>query len=115
MLLPELRPLLEGGMPIKGDAIVLVNEQPIGRPVVFVVGKETRIEGGDDGTYIVTPSLTPDGDLKYAIRLMNSGPDGSLGAEKKALTMITYPWGSFNFGSSDDGTTLGFAADMIGP
>ena len=109
-----MKPLLEGGMPIKGVAIFAAADgKPIDQPVQFVIGKETRINLGDAGAYAVTPVLSPDGSVKYPFRLLN--PDGTPQTQGN-VTVLSRPWGDFTISlGGKTAIALGFVSDEVGP
>ena len=109
----QMKPLLEAGMPIKGVAVLNVNGKAVDEPIELVMGKETRIEGGDDGTYTVNPTLNKDGSVRYAIVLLGKNANGGSEQPVNGITVIDPPWGSFQF--SYHGTTMGFVPDETGP
>jgi hypothetical protein len=110
----KMKTLLEAGMPITGAVVLFVDGKPVQRPVEFVMGKETRIESVDDGTYSITPTLNPDGSVKYQLFLGSKNADGG---DSSILTMpsITQtPWGGFTV-KSPGGHVLAFDSDMHEP
>jgi RNA polymerase sigma factor (sigma-70 family) len=110
----ELKPLLEAGMPIKGAIIVLVDGKPVQRQVQFVMGQETRIEGVDDGTYVVTPTLNDDGSVKYAIGLLRKDTGGVPDPVETLPFVIVGPWKGFSL-STGEGKVMAFDPDSNGP
>jgi hypothetical protein len=110
----RLKPLLEGGLPIRGAVVVLVGGKAVPKPVEFVMGRETRITGVDDGTYIVKPSLEPDGSVQYQILLHRKDP--ATGTESiVTLPRVTQtPWGPFTV-SVSGGSVLAFDPDKLEP
>ncbi len=108
----RMKPLLEAGAPIKGAIISMVDGKPTPRPVEFVMGKETRIEAGDDGTYLVTPALNEDGSVNYSFSISKSSPDG---VETKSEFIVKQtPWGAFTWGTKS-GQAIAFDPDETGP
>jgi hypothetical protein len=112
--LAQMKPLLENGMPIKGAVIVLEDGKPVQRPVQFVMGKETRIDAPDDGTYVVTPTLNPDGTVKYSMQLLVRGSNGGPERTEMLPFMIQTPWAGFTI-SDDGGRVIAFDPDPVGP
>lgn len=112
--LAKLKPQLEAGLPIKGAVIVLVDGKPVQRPVEFVMGKETRIDATDEGTYVITPALNEDGTVKYAISLEKKDPNGGPN-QAENLTFVTQtPWEGFSI-ASEGGRVMAFDPDDSGP
>ncbi|MCC6414442.1 MAG: sigma-70 family RNA polymerase sigma factor [Opitutaceae bacterium] len=91
----QMRPLLEAGQPIKAAVIFTVNGQAVSHPVEFVMGKETRIDTPEDGTYVVTPSLNADGSVKYALGVVRKNT--AAGAEEIVMlpAVTQTPWDPF--------------------
>jgi len=110
----QMKPLLESGMPISGAVVVMAQGKPVQKHVDFVMGKETRIEGVDDGIYAITPTLNPDGSVKYSIVL--SKKDEATGVEKviSIPSVIQTPWNQFTM-QIDNGATFAFDPDNSGP
>lgn len=109
----EMKPLLEAGMPIKGAIITHFDGKPVQRPVEFVMGKEIRIEGMDDGTYIITPTLNQDGSVKYGMVLSRKSDGGQ--EQRLILPAVTQtPWGRFMI-SVKDGAVMAFDPDKDTP
>jgi RNA polymerase sigma factor (sigma-70 family) len=110
----QMKPLLESGMPISGAVVVMAQGKPVQKHVDFVMGKETRIEGVDDGIYAITPTLNPDGSVKYSIVL--SKKDDATGVEKviSIPSVIQTPWNQFTM-QIDNGATFAFDPDNSGP
>jgi RNA polymerase sigma factor (sigma-70 family) len=96
--LAEFKPLLEAGRPIRGAAVVLVEGRPVPRPVEFVLGRDTRIEGGDDGTYVVRPALNLDGSVKYQITLVRRDPATGTDRSETFPAITQTPWDPFTVG-----------------
>jgi RNA polymerase sigma factor (sigma-70 family) len=111
--LAQLKPLLESGLPITGAVSLQVAGQPSQRQVAFVMGQETRIELGSDGTYVVTPSLNRDGTVVYRCALVKK--DTVSGEEKIVSTpaVTTIPWLPFKLVVGD--MSFGFEPDKIEP
>jgi RNA polymerase sigma factor (sigma-70 family) len=109
--LAQMKPLLAAGQAIKGVIVILEGGKPVEHPVAFVMGQETRVPVGDDGTYILLPTLNPDGTVKYSISLQakNTAED-----PEKRPTVINFPWSGFGFGDSE-GKALAFDPDETGP
>jgi len=110
----KMKPLLEGGVPITGAVVILIDGKAVQRQVAFVMGKETRIEGGDEGTYVITPTLNEDGSVKYAIAIRPKNADGGQEPVETRVTIIQTPWEGFEMGSND-GKTMAFDPDESGP
>lgn len=110
----KMKPLLEAGMPIKGAVVVLVDGKPVQRPVEFVMGKETRIESVDDGTYSITPTLKPDGSVNYKLVLVRKEADGVHQSMVIMPSVTQTPWGPFMV-KSEGGRVLAFESDMHEP
>lgn len=110
----EMKPLLERGMPISGAVVVMAQGKPVQKHVDFVMGKETRIEGVDDGVYAITPTLNPDGSVKYGIVL--SKKDEATGTEKviSIPSVLQTPWNQFTL-QIDNGAAIAFDPDNNGP
>ena len=111
----EMKPLLEGGTPISGAIIVLAGGKPVQKPVAFVIGKETRIEGIDDGVYLITPILNQDGSVKYGITL--STKDAASGVERVISfpAIIQKPWSGFTLSVDGGGKVIAFDPDKSSP
>lgn len=108
-----LKPQLERGTPIKGAIVMLVDGKPVQRAVAFVMGQPMRIEGGDDGTYVLTPSLNADGSVRYAISVIRKDANGA--EQTEALPAIIHaPWDGFALGGTN-GKAIAFDPDPIGP
>jgi RNA polymerase sigma factor (sigma-70 family) len=112
--LAKMKPQLEAGLPIKGAVVVLVDGKPVQRQVEFVMGKETRIDAADDGIYLVTPSLSEDGTIKYAISLLRGNPNGGPDQVETLPFVIQTPWAGFTLGSGE-GRVIAFDPDYSGP
>jgi hypothetical protein len=110
----KMKPLLESGQPIKGAVMVLVDGKPVPRPVEFVMGRETRIDAADDGTYVVTPTLNPDGSVKYAISLLRKDTVGGNEHVETLPAVIQTPWDGFILGTGG-GKVVAFDPDKSGP
>jgi len=110
----RMKPLLEQGMPIKGVVIVLVDGQPVQRQVQFVMGKETRIDAADDGTYVVTPTLNEDGSVRYGITLLRKNSGGGPDQVETLPVVTQTPWGGFTLGGGS-GKVFAFDNDNSGP
>ncbi len=110
----QLKPLLEAGMPIKGAIIVLVDGKPVQRQVQFVMGQETRIEGVDDGTYVVTPTLNDDGSVKYAMVLLRKDAGGGPDQVETLPFVVQLPWEGFSL-ATGGGQVMAFDPDSSGP
>ena len=110
----KLKPLLEAGTPIKGAAIVLVGGKAVQRPMEFVMGKETVIEGVDDGTYRITPMLNPNGYVIY--KMVVTKPDLANGTETTvaAPETMAIPWKSFTM-AYGQGRVFAFESDLPEP
>ena len=108
----RMRPSLEKGAPIKGAIVVMVDGKPKQRLVEFVMGKETRIEAVDDGTYVVTPRLNPDGSVRYAIILESKDTvNGVVQTRTTTLSdIIQTPWAGFAL-AIDNGAVMAFDPD----
>ena len=108
----RMKPLLEQGMPIKGAIVVMADGKPVQRPVEFVMGKETRIEAVDDGTYVVTPRLNADGSVRYAIVLQTKRTvDGIERTQTTTLSdIIQTPWAGFTI-AIENGAVMAFDPD----
>jgi hypothetical protein len=110
----QMKPALEAGMPIKGAIIVLVDGKPVQRQVQFVMGKETRIDAVDDGTYVITPTLNEDGSVRYAIVLLRKDAGGGPDQIETLPFVIQTPWEGFTLGSGS-GKVMAFDPDGDGP
>ena len=110
----RLKPLLEGGLPIRGAVVVLVGGKAVPKPVEFVMGRETRITEVDDGTYVVKPLLNPDGSVQYEILLHRKDP--ATGAESiVSVPRVTQtPWGPFTV-TIGGGNVFAFDPDKVEP
>lgn len=110
----KLKALLEAGTPITGAAIVLVDGKAVQRPVEFVIGKETRIEGVDDGTYRITPTLNPDGSVIY--KMVVTKPDVANGGETIVASpaVVAIPWKTFTL-AFGNGRVFAFDPDLLEP
>ena len=86
--------------------------KPKQRLVEFVMGKETRIEAVDDGTYVVTPRLNPDGSVRYAIILESKDTvNGVVQTRTTTLSdIIQTPWAGFAL-AIDNGAVMAFDPD----
>ncbi|MDB6113369.1 MAG: hypothetical protein JWQ62_314 [Lacunisphaera sp.] len=110
----RMKPLLEAGQPIKGSVVTLIDGKAIEQHAEFVIGKETRIDAGDNSIYVVTPKLNPDGSVMYQIELLTSKPDGTPAQRVSVPRLIATPWGQFSMLAGDHG--FGFApTDGGGP
>jgi len=90
--------------------VVMLDGKPVQRPVEFVMGRETRIEAVDDGTYVVTPSLNPDGSVRYAVVLQTKDP-ASGGERTVTLSdIVQTPWAGFTL-SIEGGAVMAFDPD----
>ncbi len=96
--LAQLKPLLEAGRPIKGAVVVLVEGRPAPRPVEFVLGRELRLEGADDGTYTVLPTLNTDGTIRYQISILRRDPATGIERAEPLPPVIQAPWDPFTVG-----------------
>jgi hypothetical protein len=110
----EMKPLLEGGMPIPGAIIVMADGKPVQKHVALVMGRETRIDGTDDGVYSITPSLNQDGTIKYDIKLVTKDPVTGLEKTITISSLVQTPWGNFTL-SLDSGQVMAFDPDQGGP
>jgi hypothetical protein len=110
----QMKPLLASGVPIKGAVIVLVDGKPVQRPVEFVMGRETRIDAADDGTYVITPALNEDGSVRYAMVLLRKDPGGGPDQAETLPFVIQTPWEGFTLGSGN-GQVMAFDPDGSGP
>lgn len=110
----KLKPSLEAGTPIKGAAIVIVDGKAIQRPVEFVMGKETLVEGVDDGTYRITPTLNPDGSVEY--KMVVTKADAANGKEITVASpaVIAIPWKTFTL-AFGKGCVFAFDPDLPEP
>jgi RNA polymerase sigma factor (sigma-70 family) len=110
----KMKPLLEAGMPIKGAVVLLVDGKPVQRPVEFLIGKETRIESVDDGTYSITPTLKPDGSVNYPLFLIRKDADGIPQSMVTVPSVTQTPWGAFTV-AIGGGRVFAFDSDMREP
>lgn len=110
----RLKPLLEAGQPIKGAVVVLVGGKAVPRPVEFVMGRDTRVEGVDDGTYVVKPSLKPDGSVQYEIALYRKDPATGAESAISVPRVIQTPWAPFTV-TTGGGRVFAFDPDPIEP
>ena len=97
--------------------MVTLNGKALSYPVEFVMGKETTIES-DDGTYIMTPSMNPDGSIKYGITLVKQTKNGeAITTRKTSIPEVTQaPWASFMVTiSSGNGAVIAFESDLREP
>lgn len=109
--LAQMKPLLEAGQPIKGGVVVFVDGKAVTREVGFVIGTETRIEGVDDGVYLITPALNADGTVKYQLKIIPKEE----GKPAESLPSVThFPWGGFSL-STGGGKIFAFDPDEKGP
>ena len=106
----RMKPLLEQGLPIKGAIVVMLDGKPVQRPVEFVMGRETRIEAVDDGTYLVTPNLNPDGSIKYAVVLQTKDPANGTERTIRLSDIVQTPWAGFTL-SIEGGAVMAFDPD----
>ncbi len=78
------------------------------------MGKETRIEAADDGTYVIMPALNEDGTVKYSISLERKDPNGGSNQTEKMPFVIQTPWGGFTIGGGE-GRVIAFDPDTSEP
>jgi RNA polymerase sigma factor (sigma-70 family) len=111
----EMKPLLEGGMPISGAIIVMADGNPVQKPVAFVIGKETRIAGIDDGVYLITPALNQDGSVKYGITLSTTEAASGVTRVISFPAIVQKPWSGFTLSVNGDGKVIAFDPDKGSP
>lgn len=108
--LAALKPLLQAGTPIRGAIVTHVNGSPAERRVEFVVGRETIIEGVDDGIYYITPSLNEDGTVRYSVSLQRKDAPPGVDGRQTLPAVIAVPWMGFTVGTRT-GQALAFDPD----
>jgi hypothetical protein len=112
----QMKPLLEAGMPIKGAVVVTNEGNAVAHPVEFVMGKETAIES-DNGTYLLKPTLNPEGTVKYEITLVKQTKDAGSGVvtKREVKSYVTQiPWDGFMLRLGDGGV-MAFDPDLREP
>jgi RNA polymerase sigma factor (sigma-70 family) len=108
----RLKPLLAAGQPIKGAIIGFAGGKLTHRDVAFVMGKETRVEDMDEGTWVIMPTLKDDGTVRYAFALVRRHPDGSAERKEDFIGVVTNPWLGFTLHSQTD-VILAFDPDEL--
>ncbi len=101
--LASLKPLLEAGLPIKGTSFIVENGVPVERAINFVAGQEVRIETGDGRTYVIMPSVTPEGMMRYSATLIRQTTNSGGGTEITARLpdVVQLPWAGFTLEEND--------------
>lgn len=106
----RMKPALEAGQPIRSHALAMLNGHVLEQPVEFVMGRETRLEMGDEGTFLITPKLNPDGSVAYDMAVQAKG---STGPATQLPRVITAPWSEFSL-MADHGWVLAFQPEADG-
>ncbi|MCX6955583.1 MAG: hypothetical protein NTV51_25845 [Verrucomicrobia bacterium] len=88
--------------------------KPVQRPVEFVMGRETRIESVDDGTYSILPKLNPDGSVSYRLALLRKDADGIHQSMVTLPSVTQTPWEGFT-ATIEGGRVFAFDSDMPEP
>ena len=111
-----LKPALEAGQPIKGSVVILVNGKAVAQPVEFVMGRETRLDGGDKVAWLITPKLNDDGSVSYNIQVNSREVDELRHTETShtlSMRVIGTPWGKFSMMLGQD-RSFGFVPEDPG-
>jgi RNA polymerase sigma factor (sigma-70 family) len=103
----KLKPLYQPGAPLSGVFVTLADGAVLDKPVILSMGQPSSIDLGDNGTYLVTPTLEDDGSIRYEFR--SPGPTG-----KASLpVVVATPWGDYEMGVN--GLAFGFIPDQTEP
>ena len=106
----QMKPALEAGQPIRGNVLAMLNGHVVEQPVEFVMGRETRLEMGAEGTFLITPKLNPDGSVAYDMAVLARG---SAGPATQLPRVVNTPWGEFSL-MAGSGWVLSFQPEADG-